>query len=343
MDQDNKMHYLCLTATAIKKTFRKLHHENRLVEVALQAVADTVGSFMNLTDYKTSIFETYAGHRISWWTTIPNHILEIWSSSRPNCTTEDILILDKVNDLTAGSKLFFAGEAFSRHYRGTLHGALMSGKLSATEMLTSRMDLLYDVQVTFDSAIRNINGTIFNANIGRFVFDADDHNCTELLAYMHLMVEQEQLNYVKLIDPPLLSGSRAKIRAHCSKSYSKFLRNIGRSLQLYGLDVGFGDIDDAEMVAIVARLKGRQLNIHALNISSNAVGDEGLNALVNGLILTPKRKRRDVLPEVFELFAFDNDFSRLQVTKVIETISQNFANSNNSIVFHFDELHELED
>ena len=69
-----------------------------------------------------------------------------------NCTTEDILILDKVNDLTAGSKLFLLERHF-RHYRGTLHSALMSGKLSATEMLTSRMELLYDVQVTFDSAI----------------------------------------------------------------------------------------------------------------------------------------------------------------------------------------------
>ena len=74
---------------------------------------------MNLTDYKTSIFETYAGHRM-----VDPRFRTIfrgsWSSSRPNCTTEDILILDKVNDLTAGSKLFFAGEAFSRHYRGTL-------------------------------------------------------------------------------------------------------------------------------------------------------------------------------------------------------------------------------
>ena len=98
-----------------------------------------------------------------------------------------------------------------------------------------------------------------------------------------------------------------------------------------------------EMVAMVARLKDHQLNMHVLNISSNAVGDEGLSALINGLILTPKRERRAVLPETFELFAFDNDFSRLQVTKVIETISRNFANSNNSIIFHFDKLHELED
>ena len=42
--KDNKMHYLCLTATGNElKTFRKLHRENRLVEVTLQTVADTVG------------------------------------------------------------------------------------------------------------------------------------------------------------------------------------------------------------------------------------------------------------------------------------------------------------
>ena len=97
------------------------------------------------------------------------------------------------------------------------------------------------------------------------------------------------------------------------------------------------------MVAIVARLKDRQLNMHVLNISSNDVGDEGLSALVDGLILTPKRTNRVVLPEYFELFALDNDFPRLHVTKVIEMVSQNFTESNNGLIFHFDELHELED
>ena len=31
---------------------------------------------MNLTDYKTSIFEIYAGHRFLGGPTIPNHIVE---------------------------------------------------------------------------------------------------------------------------------------------------------------------------------------------------------------------------------------------------------------------------
>ena len=210
--RDNKMYYLCLTVTGEElTTFRKLHREKLLIDVALHAVADTVGSFMNLTDYKSAIFDTYAGHRVSWWTHDSDpYFRGSWSSSRPNCTTEDLVLLEKINDLTAGLKLFFAGEAFSRHYRGTLHGAMMSGKLAATEILTSRMEFLYDVQFTYNSTIGDITDTTFHKNIGIFVFDEDDDNCTELIEYMYLMVEQEQLNYVKLLDPPFLSEPKGK-------------------------------------------------------------------------------------------------------------------------------------
>ena len=76
--RDNKMYYLCLTVTGEElTTFRKLHREKLLIDIALHAVADTVGSFMNLTDYKSAIFDTYAGHRNPLGgPTIPTHISE---------------------------------------------------------------------------------------------------------------------------------------------------------------------------------------------------------------------------------------------------------------------------
>eukprot|EP00943_MAST-04B_sp_MAST-4B-sp1_P004808 g4808.t1 len=340
---DDEMYYLCLTSTGFEsiQQIKKLRDENRLIEVALQTIIKVFQNIItDVDDVKIMIYNVYGGYNIAWWTHDGNpYVKGSWSSWRSNSTVEYISTLENINYiLPEGSKLYFAGESFSRHYHGTMHGAMLSGEQAAIDLLSNLADDLYDMKISYgidritaeDADFDRIGIMYNNINIkhGKFIFDLDDTNCTELLNYMYLMVLKQNLNFVELIDPPILK-QRNKLqgkhdnreynedkRIECAKSYSKFLRNIGKDLLLIGLNIGNGDIDDDEMVEIVNRIKGRPLQLQLLNISSNNIGDTGLTLLVNHLVADSYKATTEL-----HVYAADNYLSKLAVEKLYGKIA----------------------
>ena len=363
----DKMYYLCLTSTGVDAIQQiKLLDEKHIIELAMQTI---VNIFTNIVPTRTNarhiVYESFAGHHIAWWTHDSNpYVRGSWSSWRPNCTLAHISLLANINYILPNTKLYFAGESFSRHYHGTLHGALLSGEQTAIDLLSDRMEDLYDMKLSYNYMKKKDNVTI---NHGKFPFDmVDDQNCAELLKYMHLMVLKKEIHIVELIDPPMISRTnhvsqqdsiteikvRKENREECALAYSTFLNEIGKTLNLYGFNIGNGDIDDNEMITIVNKLQGRPLlYLHLLNVSSNDIGDVGLHYLIEHLITSSIDQQKKI--EISELatnsidlhiHAFDNYFSKKAVEKV-RRINDAAKRSlfTTRMILYFDEEDDLMD
>ena len=183
---------------------------------------------------------------------------------------------------------------------------------------------------------------------------------------MHLMVLKKEIHIVELIDPPMISrtnhvsqqDSITEIKVHkenreeCALAYSTFLNEIGKTLRLYGFNIGNGDIDDNEMITIVNKLQGRPLlYLHLLNVSSNDIGDVGLHYLIEHLITSSIDQQKKI--EISELatnsidlhiHALDNYFSKKAVEKV-RRINDAAKRSlfTTRMILYFDEEDDLMD